>query len=75
MIPLLLVLIPFMAMGDSNNHTPFGVPAIVFAALDGLVLIAVSAFVIVDWRCPACNRFLRGETNVPRRPRCEAELV
>ena len=68
-----LLLIAF-GSADENSHTLFGVNFLWIVAVGSLLLILGGIFLFLNWRCPACNKFFRGEIGFKQCPGCGAEF-
>jgi hypothetical protein len=71
-IPFTIVLILFFIVVDGTSLG--GVPSnILFPILIALLVIG-TVFSFFNWRCPACNRYLRREVNPKHCSHCGAKL-
>jgi membrane protein YdbS with pleckstrin-like domain len=70
----LLVLVAFVGLG-SVDRASLPQPVIWgLVAVAVVVLLAAGVYMFRNWRCPACDRFFRGELDVKQCPGCGAQM-
>ena len=57
LIPVLAVFALFLTMDEATGNTPIG-PASAVLPLGFVITLGVVAFSFMNWRCPACNKYL-----------------
>jgi len=74
-IPLAVFMIVILIMLDDKSKAPIlGLPPSVVVVVFAVVMIAGIGFSLVNWRCPACRRYLGKHINPSFCHRCGAPL-
>lgn len=73
-IPVVMAIVPLLLLEDAGPEGVFGIPAVVIAPISIGVVIGILIFSVINWRCPACRRYL-GRGMSPRFcPKCGVPL-
>jgi hypothetical protein len=74
-IPLAVFMIGFLIVVDDKSKAPIlGLSPAVLVVGFAVVMIAGVAFSLINWRCPACRRYLGKHINPSFCHRCGAPL-
>ena len=72
--PFLVAIFPLFMLEDAGPDGLFGIPAIVIGPACIAVVIAMFIFSFINWRCPACKRYLGKAMNPKFCQKCGARL-
>lgn len=75
----LIVVVPFVAalmlmMLSEGKDAVMGVPITIILPVAGVLIVAVLVYSIINWRCPACNKYLGKAMSPKFCTHCGAEL-
>jgi hypothetical protein len=73
-IPLLLAIVLTKVAHDHTGGTVLGVPAWILYLVATAFVAGAVLFALLNWRCPACNRYLGRGAPRGHCPRCGARL-
>jgi hypothetical protein len=62
-VPMILAVIPALALRDSGPRVILGIPSIVWGAAFLVLVAGALIFSFRNWRCPACDRYLGRKLN------------
>ena len=57
-VPVIAAIIPLVMLEDAGPAGLWGIPTSVVGAVCIAVIVAVLVYSLVNWRCPACNKYL-----------------
>ncbi len=73
-VPVVAVLVFMTTRGEGESIALAGLPEAVVGVTALVIILAVLAFSISNWRCPSCNRYLGKAINPAFCSRCGAQL-
>ena len=71
---LIGLFIGFAALGDRNQDEVLGYSAAIWAPMFFLIVAGAVIFSFINWKCPACNKYLGKNTNPRYCSKCGIEL-
>lgn len=73
-VPFVVILIGSLWLRDHPGRAPFDLSGNTFPVVFLVVIAAMLAFSLRNWRCPACNRYLGKGFSPSFCPKCETRL-
>ena len=73
-VPLIALFIGFAVFRDRNQSDFFGFSAAIWGPTFLLLVVGAVIFSFVNWKCPACNKYLDKNTNLIFCSKCGVEL-
>ena len=73
-VPLIAIFIGFAVFRDRNQSELFGLSAAIWGPMFLLLVAGAVIFSFVNWKCPACNKYLGKNTNPIFCSKCGVEL-
>ncbi len=73
-IPALAAVVAIAVLGDTAGSAFLGLSAAVWRPVGIAVVVGVAGFSLLNWRCPACGRYLGRSFNPAFCPKCGVAL-
>jgi len=73
-LPVMVAIIAAILGDEPGAGAVYGLPAVVWAPILAVVVASALIFSFVNWRCPACNRYLGRGLNPKFCPKCGVQL-
>jgi hypothetical protein len=72
--PIMVMMILFIVLLENREFEPFGVSRTISFTIAGTGILLGLLFSLKNWRCPACDSYLRKNTNPKFCPKCGVKL-
>ena len=73
-VPLIAIFIVFAVFRDRKQSELFGLSAAIWGPMFLILVAGAVIFSFVNWKCPACNKYLGKNTNPIFCSKCGVEL-
>ena len=73
-VPLMLLIFGFVFFEEELKSSVLDVPPFVLVGVAVALVVALLAFSLRNWRCPACNGYLGRSTGMNHCPKCGVAL-
>lgn len=73
-VPVMIVIVAAIFGDEPGAGSVYGLPVAIWAPALAIVVGAALIFSFLNWRCPACNRYLGRGLNPKFCPRCGVQL-
>ena len=73
-LPVMIVIVAAILGDEPGAGSVYGLPVVLWAPVLAIVVATALIFSFVNWRCPACNRYLGRGWNPKFCPKCGVQL-